>query len=103
MQGISLHRDSITNKDNKEVTCFTLLDLSPAFDAVNHKLLLNRLKYRFGIDVTILQWIESCLTNCTQRVKVDNLESDQVTLTFGVSQGLGTWANPLHNVHLPTG
>ena len=76
--------DLLTDMDNKEVTCLILLDLSAAFDTVNHKHLLNRLKYRFGIDGTILQWIESYLTNHTQRVKVDDLESDQVTLAFVV-------------------
>ena len=33
--------------DRKEVTCLVMLDLSTAFDTINHKLLLNHLKYCF--------------------------------------------------------
>ena len=95
---LKVKSDLLTAMDNKDVTCLVLLAFSTAFDTVNHILLLNRLKYRFGITGKILQWIESYLTNCTQRVKVDDLESDQVTLTFS------TWANLLHTYcNLPTG
>ena len=71
-----------TAMDNKEVTSLLLLDSSATFDTLNHKPLLNRLKYRFDINGMILQWIESYVTNQTQRVKVEYLESDWVTLTF---------------------
>ena len=52
--------------DRKEVTCLVLLDLSAAFDTISHKLLINHLKYHFGITDTILQWISSYLTNRSQ-------------------------------------
>ena len=48
-------------KDNKEITCLILLNLSTAFDTINHSKLLNRLKYCFGIVDTTLKWIESFL------------------------------------------
>ena len=83
---LKVKSDLLTAMDNRKVTSPVLLDLSAAFYTMKHKLLLNRLKYRFSIDSPILQWIESYLTNHIQRVKVDNLESDQVTLTFGVPQ-----------------
>ena len=56
--------------DRKEVTCLVMLDLSTAFDTISHKLLINCLKYHFGITDTILQWISSYLRNRTQRVMV---------------------------------
>ena len=56
--------------DKKEVLCLVLLDLSAAFDTISHAKLLNHLKYRFGITDTVLNWIESYLTNCTQCVVV---------------------------------
>ena len=52
--------------DKKEVTRLVMLDLSAAFDTVNHKLLINCLMYCFGITGTILQWISSYLTNRSQ-------------------------------------
>ena len=52
--------------DRKEVTCLVMLDLSAPFDTISHKLLLNCLKYHFGITDTILQWISSYLTNRSQ-------------------------------------
>ena len=63
-----------------------LLDLSAAFDLVSFKLLLNHLYYRFGITSTALKWIESYLTSRTQWVKIDDMESDPVTLKQGVPQ-----------------
>ena len=70
--------------DKKEVTCLVLLDLSAAFDTVNHSILLHHLKYRFGIQGRVLDWITSYLTNGTQKVMIDDLESDPVELSRGV-------------------
>ena len=43
--------------------CLVLLDLSTAFHTVNHNLLLNRQKDRYGFNGMILLWIQSYLTN----------------------------------------
>ena len=64
--------DILDANDRKEVTCQVMLDLSTAFDTICHKLLINCLKYYFGITDTILQWISSYLTNRSQRVMVCN-------------------------------
>ena len=49
-----------------------LVKINTSFDTVNHSILLNRLKYRFGLGGKILQWIEDYLTGHTQRVIIDN-------------------------------
>ena len=66
--------------DNKKVNFLILLDLSAAFDTVSFHLLMNRLLNRFGITGTVLQWIDSYLTDRTQKVMIDEFSSDPVML-----------------------
>ena len=69
---LKVQTDILDATDNKSVMCLVLLDLSTAFNTVNHSILLNRLKYCFELGGKILQWIEDYLTGCTQRVIIDN-------------------------------
>ena len=73
--------------DKGEVVCLVLLYLSTAFNTIDHCILLQRLHDRFEISNTSLEWIHSYLTDHNQKVVVDDLESDQVALTFSVPQG----------------
>ena len=84
---LKVKTDILNNMDQKRVTFLVLLDLSATFNLVSFKLLLNHLYYRFGVTGTALKWIESYLTNRTQRVKIDDMESDPVTLKWGMPQG----------------
>ena len=54
---------------------------------VNHSILLHCLKYRFQIQGRVLDSITSYLTNQTQKVMIDDLESNPVELWRGVPQG----------------
>ena len=78
--------------DKKEVMCLVMLDLDAAFNTVNHHLLLNRLRYRFGVHDLALSWLKSYLTNRTQCVIIQNkdgctVESSKRPLTQGIPQG----------------
>ena len=56
--------------DNKEGMCSIFLDLSKAFDTVNHQILLQKL-YRYGIRGVPLQWFKSYLESRAQYVEVE--------------------------------
>ena len=79
--------DLLSAVDNKGVTCLIFLNLSAAFNTVNHTILLNRLKYHFGVSGTASSWICPLLTRRTQKVVIDGFESEVVKVTQGVPQG----------------
>ena len=62
------------------------LDLSRAFDSINHKILLQRLE-NIGFDEHATNLIENYLSKRTQRVILNGIESDWINLKRGVSQG----------------
>ena len=76
-----------------------LLDLSAAFDTVDHAILLHRLKTSFGITDAVLAWFSSYLSGRSQRVSVNGERSDCCHLPFGVPQGL--CLGPYSSVPMP--
>ena len=90
---LKVKMDILAAIDRKEAMCLILLDLSEAFNTVNHELLLNHLKFRFGITDTVLKWLESYLTGRHQSVIIsgatdlDQKRSDKARLAQGVPQG----------------
>ena len=70
-----------------KITLLGMLDLSAAFDTVDHQILLNRLRHSFGITGTVLRWISSYLTGRTQFVRFNGSTSRITTVTSGVPQG----------------
>jgi len=73
--------------DNKQVTVLIGLDLSAAFDTVDHRLLLDRLWLEFGVTETPLNWLQSYLDGRTQYVKMGQHQSATVGVDVGVPQG----------------
>ena len=72
--------------DDKTVTCMVFCDISKAFDRVWHQGLLFKLKEN-GISGNMLKWIESYLSNRTQKVFVRSSMSDVLQVKAGVPQG----------------
>ena len=58
-QLFSRFNDIVDNMDNGKVTALALLDLSAAFDTIDHLILLQRLQRYFGISGPVLQWFKS--------------------------------------------
>ncbi len=58
---VKVQNDILRAMDKEEVILLLLLDLSAAFDNVNHNILLDRLSSRFGVQSTLLRWFESYL------------------------------------------
>src|SRR6218665_1860718 len=64
-----------------------LLDLSAAFDTVDHHVLADRLSRTYGIRSTALDWLRSYLCDCRQTILYDGVLSTVRSLCCGVSQG----------------
>ena len=73
--------------DNGQVVMLVLLDLSAAFDTIDHNILINRLEKRYGITGNALRWFKSYLTGRTQSVNINGVESEKRPLKYGVPQG----------------
>ena len=84
---IKVKSDILDAVDRQEVTFLVLLDLSAAFDTVDHAILLLRLYQRIGICETALQWIESYLSSKTSSICIDGHCSTPSQLKYGVPQG----------------
>ena len=80
--------DRITKAiDKGEYTLGIFLDLSKAFDTINHKILIEKLEH-YSIRGLAQHWFENYLTNRKQIVKYNEVRSKEMTLRKGVPQGL---------------
>ena len=84
---LKITSDLLTAMDQGQVSILTLLDLSAAFDTIDHDILLRRLEHVFGIGGVALSWFRSYLSKREQIVVVDGIQSDKSCLQYGVPQG----------------
>ena len=73
--------------DRGQVTLLGLLDLSAAFDTVDHGILIDCLQSAFGVRGSGKEWIHSFITNRSQTVSFAGEKSCDYTVTCGVPQG----------------
>ena len=69
---LKVQSDIIISMDKGEVTALTLLDLSDAFDTIDHATLTDRLSDWYGISVQAQIWFSSYLQNRHQSVKIED-------------------------------
>ena len=68
---------NIVNMNKQQVTLLVFLDLSAAFDTVDHDILLWRLEYKFGLQDLAVTWFKSHLSNRPQRIVISSAKSGQ--------------------------
>ena len=72
--------------EDDKLSAVVMLDLSAAFDVVDHEILIQKLEI-YGFEECCISWFQSYLTNRSQQVYVEGSLSDPLLLEAGVPQG----------------
>ena len=83
---LKLLNEAYNSIDNGNYLLTILLDLSKAFDTVNHSILLTKLNH-YGVSGMSNQWFKSYLENRNYHVVLNNIKSLPKTYNIGVPQG----------------
>ena len=84
---LRVHSDIVSAIDKGRGVFLILLDLSAAFDTVDHMILLSFLKDYIGLDGPALKLFETYLTKRTQCISIKGVLSELSELAYGVPQG----------------
>ena len=84
---VRVTNDLLNASDEGLVSVLVLLDLSAAFDTIDHQILLQRLEDLIGIKETALSWFKSYLSDRFQFVHVNEVSSMHTRVRHGVPQG----------------
>jgi len=95
--------DILTAADRSDLSMLTLLDLSAAFDTVDHPILLRRLMTSHGVNGVVHMWISSYLANRTQYVCCPGSRSTPLPVLCGVPQGSVLGSDALSFIHSGSG
>jgi len=90
---------------NGQCTALLALDISSAFDAVDHSTLTDRARTVFGIHDVALDWLRSFVTERTQQIAIGSEKSAMFPCASGVPQGsvlgpilFGMYVSPIGDV-----
>ena len=83
---VRIQDDILKSLDSHKYVILVLLDLSSAFDSVDHDILMNKL-YKIGVRGRAYNWVKSYLSSRTQAVEIGEAISKTVHLHCGVPQG----------------
>uniref|UniRef100_A0A8C9XHM2 Reverse transcriptase domain-containing protein n=1 Tax=Sander lucioperca TaxID=283035 RepID=A0A8C9XHM2_SANLU len=84
---VKITNDLLTAADKGLVSVLVLLDLSAAFDTIDHTILLQRLEHLVGIKGIALSWFKSYFSERSQFVNINDKLSKYAKVSHGVPQG----------------
>ncbi len=84
---IKIINDICLNSDSGKISVLVLLDLSAAFDTVDHNILLQRLANKVGLSGIVHQWFRSYFEGRGYYVSIGEHKSKWTSMTCGVPQG----------------
>jgi len=84
---IKIFNDLLLAADQGQVSALCLLDLTSAFDTVDHAVLLTRLQRSFGVECVYLAWFTSYLSGRSYCVVVNGVASHVIHVMCSVPQG----------------
>ena len=81
-----IQNDHLISIDRKKGVLPVLLDMSTAFDTVDHSVLIGQMR-SIGIEGTALKWLESYISNWTRTVRIGSHNSHRMLIESGIPQG----------------
>ena len=85
--------------DQSKPALIVLLDLSAAFDTVEHNVLFSRLKDMFGLSGKVIEWFRSYLEQRSQRVSVHGIISDIQLFLILCTREFSSWSSGFSNIY----
>ena len=84
---LKVSSDILLSLDRRQCVYLVLLDLSAAFDTIDHNAFLKRLSTDYAVSGSVADWMRSYLVSRQQKIAINSTLSDTITLDYGFPQG----------------
>ena len=84
---LHVHNNILRAVDKHNAVALVLLELSAAFNTIDHSIMLSQLSKRLGVGGVALKWFESYLKGRKQSVVINETLSSPADVLYGVPQG----------------